>query len=61
MSRLVISRKEKESFFIFVGDKQIEVFVSKISGNQVSIAVDADRDVEVVRTELTEIIEDDED
>lgn len=60
MSRLVISRREKESFFIFVGDKEIEVFVSKISGNQVSIAVDADRDVEVVRTELTEIIEDDE-
>lgn len=55
MDRLVLSRKVGQSVIIFVDDKEIEVFVSKINGNQVSLSFEADRDVEILREELTQL------
>ena len=46
---LVLSRKEGER--ISIGDN-ITVIVSKVSGNRVTIGIEAPRDVKVVRGEL---------
>lgn len=46
---LVLSRKENESLVIGNG---IKVTVLKIKGNRITIGIEADRDVRVVRGEL---------
>lgn len=46
---LVLSRKEGEK--LVIGDN-ITIVVSKISGNRVTIGIEAPRDVKVVRGEL---------
>ena len=46
---LVLSRKEGER--ISIGDN-ITLIVSKVSGNRVTIGIEAPRDVKVVRSEL---------
>ncbi|ELP35465.1 carbon storage regulator [Rhodopirellula baltica] len=47
---LVLSRKVDEK--LVIGDNVV-ITVSKISGNRVSIAIDAPRDVSIQRGELT--------
>lgn len=49
---LVLSRKEGER--IQIGDN-ITLVVSKVSGNRVTIGIEAPRDVKVVRGELGEV------
>jgi carbon storage regulator len=46
---LVLSRKEGER--ISIGDN-ITLIVSKVSGNRVTIGIEAPRDVKVIRSEL---------
>ena len=48
---LVISRKASES--ILIGDN-IEIVVSEISGDRVKIAINAPRDIPILRGELAE-------
>ena len=48
---LVLSRKEGER--IVIGDN-ITLIVSKVSGNRVTIGIEAPRDVKVIRGELQE-------
>lgn len=55
MSRLTIGRKENQSFYIYVDDKEIEVFVKKARGGQTVFSIDADEDVVIKREELVEI------
>jgi len=50
---LVLSRKTNER--IEVGDN-ITIIVNKIAGNRVSLAIEAPRDVRVVRGELHRIV-----
>jgi len=50
---LVLSRKEGER--IQIGDN-ITLVVSKVSGNRVTIGIEAPRDVKVVRGELGEAV-----
>ncbi|MCA9055047.1 MAG: carbon storage regulator [Planctomycetaceae bacterium] len=49
---LVLSRKEGQT--IVIGDG-IEIQVAAIQGNRVKIAVNAPRDIRVMRGELTEL------
>ena len=49
---LVLSRKEGER--ISIGDN-ITLIVSKVSGNRVTIGIEAPRDVKVVRSELQSV------
>jgi carbon storage regulator len=49
---LVLSRKEGER--LVIGDN-ITIVVSKVSGNRVSIGIEAPRDVKIVRGELPEL------
>lgn len=51
---LIFSRKEQQSFMI--GD-DIRVTVNRIAGGQVSIGIDAPRDVQVHRSEIYERIQ----
>jgi carbon storage regulator len=51
---LVLSRKEGER--IVIGDN-ITLIVSKVSGNRVTIGIEAPRDVKVVRGELQDSFE----
>lgn len=46
---LILTRKQGESFLL--GD-DIEISISEISGDKVRIAIDAPRDVKVLRKEL---------
>ena len=46
---LVLSRKANESILI---DGRIKVRVLKIKGNQVSIGIDAPKEVAIIRSEL---------
>lgn len=46
---LVLSRKEGER--IVIGDN-ITLVISKVSGNRVTIGIEAPRDVKIVRSEL---------
>ena len=46
---LVLSRKAGESIDI---DGRIKVTILKLKGNQVSVGIDAPRDVAIVRSEL---------
>jgi len=48
---LVLSRKEGER--IVIGDN-ITLIISKVSGNRVTIGIEAPRDVKVIRGELQE-------
>ena len=48
---LVLSRKEKQSFLI--GDN-VEVTVLEISGEKVKIAIDAPKEISILRKELAE-------
>ena len=49
---LKLSRKEGESTTLFTDQGEIVIYIRKIRGSQVRIAVDAPDDVDVVRTEL---------
>jgi len=51
---LVIKRKTNES--ILIGDN-IEVIISEISGDKVKIAINAPNDVKIIRKELKETLE----
>jgi carbon storage regulator len=48
---LVLSRKVDEAIYI---SGQIKVKILKVRGNQVSVGIDAPRDVSIVRSELAE-------
>jgi carbon storage regulator len=48
---LVLSRKQGES--LQIGD-QITITIVRMSGNSVRVAIEAPRDVNIVRTELIE-------
>lgn len=50
MSRLVITRKPRESFEIANG--LIKVTVTEVARNQVKISIDAPREIKVMRSEL---------
>lgn len=58
---LVIKRKTNES--ILIGDKNvllsepIEIIVSEISGDKVKIAINAPNDVKIIRKEIKETLE----
>jgi carbon storage regulator CsrA len=49
---LVLSRKEKESIVVEIGDQAFELTVSSIRGNCVSLAFDAPQEIRVLRKEL---------
>ena len=49
---LNLSRKETESLTLFTDHGEIVIHFGQILGKQVRIAIDAPRDVKVVRTEL---------
>lgn len=51
---LVLSRKVDESIDI---DGRIKVMVKKISGNRVTLGIDAPADVTILRSELREHVE----
>lgn len=51
---LIIRRKIDESFIIFSGDTQIEVFVTEINKNSVKIGIDAGDNIDVFRRELVD-------
>ena len=51
---LVLSRKEGEQ--LVIGDN-ITLVISRISGNRVTIGIEAPKDVKIVRSELTPGIE----
>lgn len=48
---LVLSRKEGEQ--LIIGDN-ITLVISRISGNRVTIGIEAPKDVKIVRSELTD-------
>lgn len=53
MSRLVLSRKQDEEVIIHKNDEIImSIKVSKIDGNQVRLAFEANRDIEIDRNEV---------
>lgn len=49
---LSLTRKSGESILLYTADGVIEVFVTRINGNQVGIAIDAPDNVEILRSEL---------
>jgi len=49
---LVLSRHLDEKIYIQAGEKQIEVTVVKISPTKVRLGIEADTDVQIVRSEL---------
>jgi len=51
---LVLTRREGESILLLVDGKTIEVNVSRIQGSHAKISIDAPREVEIVREELSE-------
>ena len=51
---LVIKRKANES--ILIGDN-IEIFISEISGDKVKVAINAPSDVKIIRKEIKETLE----
>jgi carbon storage regulator CsrA len=51
---LVLRRRENESFVIFSGNKEIEVYVTEIDDNSVQIGIEADKDVTVFRREIVD-------
>jgi carbon storage regulator len=51
---LILTRKQGESFLL--GDN-IEISISEISGDKVRIAIDAPRDIKVLRKELKDASE----
>lgn len=51
---LVLRRRENESFVIFSGNKEIEVYVTEIYDNSVQIGIEADKDVTVFRREIVD-------
>ena len=48
---LVLSRKEKQSFLL--GDN-VEITILEISGDKVKVAIDAPREISILRKELVE-------
>ncbi|WP_242839688.1 carbon storage regulator [Desulfofundulus thermocisternus] len=48
---LVLTRKEEEAFII---DGRVKVVILQIEGNQVSVGIEAPKDVHIVRAELVE-------
>ncbi len=54
---LVLSRKPGES--LVIGDN-VRVYVSRILGNRVTLAIEAPQEVHVVRGELQILLDDDE-
>lgn len=54
MTMLVIKRKVNDS--ILIGDN-IEIIISEISGDKVKIAINAPDDVKIMRKELKETLE----
>jgi len=48
---LVLTRKEKQSFMI---SDNIEITILEISGDKAKIAIDAPRDISILRKELLE-------
>ena len=48
---LCLTRKKGQRIFI---GPDVTIYVNRISGNQVSIGIDAPRDVRILRAELTE-------
>ncbi|ADC73329.1 carbon storage regulator, CsrA (plasmid) [Thioalkalivibrio sp. K90mix] len=51
---LILGRRQGESLHINVDGRTIVVEVAMILGSQVRIGIQADRDVEIVRSELLE-------
>ena len=51
---LILTRKQGESFFL--GDN-IEISISEINGDRVRIAIDAPKDVKILRNELKDASE----
>jgi carbon storage regulator CsrA len=51
---LVLNRKEDESVTVFANGERIEVIVSRVKGNRVSLAFKAGESVRILRTELVE-------
>lgn len=49
---LVLTRKVNQAIVIYVGGKRIAVRVNSASGRTVKLAVEASRDVKVLREEL---------
>lgn len=49
---LVLSRKQNESLTLEVDGRRIVVTVVDISGNRIRLGVEADRDVNVYRSEI---------
>jgi carbon storage regulator len=49
---LILSRKLKQKIIIGYGEDAIEVVVMGISGNQVSLGIDAPDDVDIDREEI---------
>lgn len=49
---LVLSRKQRQAITITVNGVRIRVSINRIDGNRVSIAVEAPREVHIVRSEL---------
>jgi carbon storage regulator len=51
---LVLSRKKDEKIILKIGDKDIEITVVRIESNKVRIGIQADPDVIILRSELTQ-------
>lgn len=50
---LVLTRKEDEAIILtMLNGSQIDIIVTRIKGRQVSIGIDANDDVEIMREEL---------
>ncbi len=49
---LTLTRKANEAILVYVNGELIKIIVSKISGNKVLLAIEADRSIRIMRAEL---------
>jgi len=52
---LSLARRENETIHLYTSDGVIAVTIGVINGNQVKLAIDAPRSVNVVRAEIDEL------
>ena len=54
---LILSRKEGESIILTLeDDREIEVILLELRGNQAKIGIDADKSINIARDELFDLI-----
>lgn len=53
-STLSLGRREGERLYLYADDRMVVISVARIKGPQVRVGIEADRDVQILRSELVE-------